>query len=475
MSDTTTAFASIAASPFELGIGGEGEGGGADCKGGNGDSHVRRFFRDVWQKQPAIYRTASEKRGPSILSMGCDDVADLLHHLREHADIPGASRPMFFRSGTPIIDPDALYASNPHAAYLDGCSVVINHADFHHASLARMCDELQQTFPHVYCNTYLTPPASSAVKAHADDRDVLVMQLIGKKRWRVYKRVPVPFPFDQEQVGKYGNVVDASVLEGGLCFGDKEVTLHPGDVLYMPRGFVHEATTNELSRHEPSFHATFAIATHDWCASAVVAETIQNMLQSEPKYRVALPVGPCRDYEECMDERSSLKSCVEGALSAIQSNITSEIIEQRLRAKYRIHNQHAESIRGRLQDGATSRKRKADDDQSSPVVGKDAAARLGLQSIIRVSTPEERESVQMEEGRLRGLTVREKTMPALLQVLSAMKSADASATNVVSELRDLLSSGSDEDAPDASMVCDFTLLSFAKCCVELGALAVATP
>lgn len=34
-----------------------------------------------------------------------------------------------------------------------------------------------------------------------------------------------------------------------------EVTLHPGDVLYLPRGFVHEA---EASAEEPSAHLTLS-------------------------------------------------------------------------------------------------------------------------------------------------------------------------------------------------------------------------
>ena len=35
---------------------------------------------------------------------------------------------------------------------------------------------------------------------HADDRDVLVLQLAGRKEWRVYGPPPVPFPEPDEQV-----------------------------------------------------------------------------------------------------------------------------------------------------------------------------------------------------------------------------------------------------------------------------------
>jgi hypothetical protein len=85
-----------------------------------------------------------------------------------------------------------LYGGNLFAAYLDGCSVVLNHADWLCPYMASLCLDLQKQFPHVYANTYLTPPDSQAVNAHADDRDVLVIQVFGKKHWKVYQNVPIP-------------------------------------------------------------------------------------------------------------------------------------------------------------------------------------------------------------------------------------------------------------------------------------------
>ena len=48
---------------------------------------------------------------------------------------------------------------------------------------------------------------------------------------------------------------------------------------------------------------------------------------------------------------------------------------------------------------------------------------------------------------------------------------------IVKDLRGLVETGDDEmenqsERTGLCMVCDFTLLSFARCCVELGALAV---
>ena len=117
---------------------------------------VRHFFHAIYQKQPAIYRSTNEtcrmsetKHSCPLLrafSMNWDDVASLLHHCRREHSTTGTSPPLLFQNGTAITDPDTLYASNPHAAYLDGCSIIINHADLHHPIIAQLCNNLQQTF-----------------------------------------------------------------------------------------------------------------------------------------------------------------------------------------------------------------------------------------------------------------------------------------------------------------------------------------
>lgn len=111
-------------------------------------------------------------------------------------------------------------------------------------------------------------------------------------------------------------------------------------------------------------------------------------------------------------------------------------------------------------------------DEPKECVGPNAAAGVTLQSVIRVSTIEERSSITMEEGRMRGLTVREETMAILMEVLGKLKS-DPAFSVIVKDARGLVHTGDNESEKIGMlMVCDFTLLSFARCCVELGALAL---
>lgn len=465
-----SAFQAIASSLCELGIGTAQKKNSSQQEARS--SNVKAFFQDIWQIQPAIFRSCrdacADKDCPlsKAISMGWDDVAQLLHHCRESS----SCAPFFFQNGNPITDPETTYANNPHAAYLDGCSIIVNHADSHHQIISNLCNSLQETFPHVYANTYLSPPDSHAVNAHADDRDVLVVQVIGSKTWKVYTKVPIQYPFENEQVGKNGLDVDQSVFAGGLCFDDKEITLSTGDVLYMPRGFVHEASTHTqnptmMERNEviePSFHITLAIATHDWCMSTILSDAIRTTLIGNPEFRKALPIGPCVEYGGSSQyEMDFLKDQLDNAISLIQTNVTTKLLHEQLTNKYSMHNSRA----GELRRNTTTKKRPIEE-QTEECVGYLAACRLNLDSIVRASSAEERNSVVLEDGRLRGLTVREETMQTLMTIIGAMKEMPYLHIKV----KDLATKGG--SVCSNPTICDFTLLSFARCCVELGALAV---
>lgn len=130
------------------------------------------FFHFIYQKQPAIFRSTqnnnnditdrnSEHRDNSplrrTLGMGWEDISALLHHCRREHATTDTSPPLFFQSGKPIADPYSLYASNPHAAYIDGCSIIVNHADLHHLTIAQLCEDLQQSFREFFVIFELVP------------------------------------------------------------------------------------------------------------------------------------------------------------------------------------------------------------------------------------------------------------------------------------------------------------------------------
>ncbi|GLI67008.1 hypothetical protein VaNZ11_011104 [Volvox africanus] len=97
----------------------------------------------------------------------------------------------------------------------------------------------------VGCNAYLTPAGGQGLAPHHDDVELFVCQTQGTKKWRLYKPVngfelPSKCSGDlpQEELGE-------PILE---------VNMQPGDVLYVPRGTVHQAVAQE----EGSCHLTIS-------------------------------------------------------------------------------------------------------------------------------------------------------------------------------------------------------------------------
>ena len=93
----------------------------------------------------------------------------------------------------------------------------------------------------VSVNCYITFGAVSAFIPHHDMHDVLILQIHGVKRWRSFG-FPVAFPV----TGGRPPVASEAAWEGLMT---------PGDLLYLPRGEVHDA----IPETRPSVHLTIGI------------------------------------------------------------------------------------------------------------------------------------------------------------------------------------------------------------------------
>jgi mannose-6-phosphate isomerase-like protein (cupin superfamily) len=92
---------------------------------------------------------------------------------------------------------------------------------------------------------FVTPAGHEGFKPHYDSTDSFVLQVEGSKRWRVWET-------PEFRVGDWGG--DAS--------GEPEmvVTLHPGDVLYVPHGTPHEAA----AEGSISVHISIGVEPRRW-------------------------------------------------------------------------------------------------------------------------------------------------------------------------------------------------------------------
>ena len=299
--------------------------------------------------------------------------------------------------------------------------------------------------------------------AHADDRDVLVIQILGQKEWTVYQRIPVPYPYPPEQVGKHGLAVPDAVLEGPKLV---QCILNSGDVLYMPRGFVHCA---KALPGEFSFHVTIALATHDWSLASLVANATQQLLHQVVDYRKAVDrtLGTREWNQVSNDSKEKLQFTLEEVWSRLQQSITVESIHESLENKYSEHNERARSQRDLLM-AQLPLVQSSINNTCHVVVGREAADKVCLDTCIRAATDLEKASVTLS-SRPRGLQVSNECFDALIFVVTHVKQNPALVCRV-DQLRLLCQEQSTDH--DRDHLCELTWLAFARQCVELGAFAV---
>jgi ribosomal protein L16 Arg81 hydroxylase len=122
------------------------------------------------------------------------------------------------------------------AAFAAGATLVLQALHLWRPAVAVYCRglEMRLGLP-VQANAYLTPSAAQGFAVHHDTHDVFVLQIAGRKRWRLYQpRLELPLKDQRwsQDLGDVGAPVD-------------ELTLEAGDTLYLPRGWPHEAETSQ--------------------------------------------------------------------------------------------------------------------------------------------------------------------------------------------------------------------------------------
>jgi hypothetical protein len=274
-----------------------------------------------------------------------------MHHHRRPLHIPRDSPSHFNRLFQPLIHAqqlfdtvasqgpgNALYFKHqmqqryhyPPLAFCGNASVVINRADKFSAQLHSLCTSLQTVVPFAYCQIYLTPPNSQTVCAHSDDRDVLLLQVLGQKLWRIYD-APVPLPYKHEEVGKTPERPHHTRREDALL----QALVSCGDTLYIPRGFVHEGTASEVA----SMHITVALQTSDWDYVSLITRAVECCLQQHFPARQCPFVGGDRmssgdALDSALPEETELKfrSLCQEALGRVSLARATALFNERMSA-----------------------------------------------------------------------------------------------------------------------------------------------
>jgi hypothetical protein len=172
-----------------------------------------------------------------------------------------------------------LTEAGVRAALGEGYTLVVNDVQNAATAVARLCREMEAVFcARANANLYLTPAGCQGLDAHYDDQDVFVLQLEGAKVWHLYEGAGRVLPLDDEEYRQ-------PAMDGRA---PTRITLAPGDVLYIPRGVVHEAHTESSS----SLHMTVSVSSIRW--ASFVARLCEAIARSEAFLRQAIPPAVLR-------------------------------------------------------------------------------------------------------------------------------------------------------------------------------------
>ncbi len=253
------------------------------------------FLADHWEREP--YRgTGPADRFADLFSL--DEVEAVFTAVPERDAISGV---LAVRCDEGELRPFALGDREPGRrstaamaeAFATGHTVVVNGLPSVHPGISRLCADAEAHLQHpVACNLYLTPPGAQGFLPHHDLHDTFFLQVEGTKHWSLWAP-DVVLPLPVERKGPPATPTGPPTLT---------LVLEPGQVLYVPRGWVHAgAATDELS-----LHLTLGALSTTW--HDLLVDLLRAVADEDADLRAALPLAPSQGVgdEEVMATARSL-------------------------------------------------------------------------------------------------------------------------------------------------------------------------
>lgn len=280
-----------------------------------GPMRSEHFLLTCWERAPYYLARNAPNYYNKIISTPMID--EMLRKERvlysQHIDITS-----YLNGVKELHNPDGQ--ALPHVVwdyYINGCSIRLLNPQLFLPSVHMILATLQEfTGSYVGANVYLTPPSTQGFAPHYDDIEAFILQVEGKKTWRVYK------PLSEKNVLPRYSSEDFSQNDLGKPY--MEVILKPGDLLYLPRGFIHQAVAT-TGHH--SLHLTVSMfQKHSYAdlLEKVLPVALNNAINDNVEFRKALPfdIHSNFGYTKKENVKPSRDSCIKMVKSLIKKVAT---------------------------------------------------------------------------------------------------------------------------------------------------------
>ena len=273
-----------------------------------------QFASDYWGRQPLLSRRSELSGGfHDLFSLAAVD--ELVAHralrtpfvrMANEGDLLPPGR-YTSPSGFGAEVGDQLDADKVLAEFASGATLVLQGLHRTWEPLREFTRTLIEELGHpAQVNAYVTPASSRGFDPHYDVHDVFVIQIHGEKHWVIHEPVH-PDPLRDQPWGERSEEV-AARAEGAPAI---DATFSPGDVLYLPRGWIHSAT----ALGGTSIHLTIGVAA---LTRWDIVERVVASLQDDPRLRASLPVGVTRERP------AGLAEIIAETVAAIEEDLRAE-------------------------------------------------------------------------------------------------------------------------------------------------------
>jgi ribosomal protein L16 Arg81 hydroxylase len=221
------------------------------------------------EREPYLSRGALTER-----PIGWSDIDQMLHTIE-----PGLPIMRMFQNGQlpddayiqDISDPGRTRRKLNKARFYEylgnGATLQINWLEQHLLAAKRLCLEIGRfAGTHTSGNAYMSFTGAGSFGHHWDTHDVFVIQLIGRKRWKIFNPTfPHPLTFQTHDRSGHTPPAEPAI----------DLVLEEGDIMYLPRGWWHHVIPLDTG----SFH--LAVGSYEPSLFDYIVQTSAKFLEQQ--------------------------------------------------------------------------------------------------------------------------------------------------------------------------------------------------
>merc|ERR1712168_1279458 len=244
-----------------------------------GETTLDDFFATYWEKKPLVVRRNDAEFYGGIFSLATmkevlkgnelyfEGDVNVCRYVNNDKELMNEDRQITADDVDELMQQQATFQFHHPQRYVDELWNAMEKLETYFGSL-------------VGSNVYITPKDSQGLAPHCDDVEIFVMQLEGKKEWKLYKPM-VELSRDYTQ----------DLLQEDIGEPILEVTLEAGDMLYFPRGVIHQAKTIGDSHSTHISVSTYQQNTWGDFMNHAVTQAIEKGLEEDVSIRSGLPIN----------------------------------------------------------------------------------------------------------------------------------------------------------------------------------------